>query len=288
VTRSPAAAVTADVLPGRDRWAGLAATGWWQRVALAALVLVTLLALLAPVLVPHDPLVPAGPAFTSPDTAFPLGTDDVGRDLLSRCLTGLRTTWFAALAVIGLGLLIGGTVGLVAGAVGGRVDGVLMRVTDLFLAVPAPVLAIAVVAALGPSLRNTLIGVTIVWWPYYARIVRTEIRQMAVRPHVESARVAGVGTRRVWFRHLLPGALPTILIAASLDVGGLIVTLAGLSFLGLGEPQPAAELGAMTAAGLPFILNAAWIPLAPAMTVFLLAVVANKSGDALREMFVDR
>jgi peptide/nickel transport system permease protein len=261
---------------------------WAQRIAIASLLLVTLVALLAPVIAPNDPLVPAGAEFSEPGGAFLLGTDEVGRDLLSRCLAGVRTTWFAALAVIGIGLVVGGTIGLIAGAVGGWVDMVLMRITDLFLALPAPVLAIAVVSALGPSLRNTLIGVAIVWWPYYARIVRAEIRQMAVRPHVEAARVAGVGTARVWFRHLLPGALPTILVAASLDVGGLIVTLAGLSFLGLGEPQPAAELGAMTAAGLQFILNAAWIPLAPAVTVFILAFVANKAGDALRELFVDR
>lgn len=275
-------------MPAERRGEWLRSAGWAQRAAIAALLLVTLAAVLAPVLVAHDPLVPAGTAFTDPGVAFPAGTDEVGRDLLSRCLTGLRTTWFAALAVIGIGLVVGGAVGLVAGAVGGWADMVLMRLTDLFLALPAPVLAIAVVSALGPSLRNTLIGVAVVWWPYYARIVRTEIRQLAVRPYVESARVAGVGTRRIWLRHLLPGALPTILVAASLDVGGLIVTLAGLSFLGLGEPQPAAELGAMTAAGLPFILNAAWIPLAPAVTVFILAFVANTAGDALRELFVDR
>lgn len=271
-----------------ERLTRLRSIPWPQQLAIASLVLVTLLALLAPLIAPHDPLVPAGNPLTHPGSSFLLGTDDVGRDLLSRCLYGLRTSWFSALAVIASGLLFGGAVGVVAGATGGWIDNLLMRITDLFLALPAPILAIAVVSAIGPSLTHTLIGVAVVWWPYYARIVRAEIRQLAVRPYVEAARLARVGRGRLWLRHLLPGALPTILVAASLDVGGLIVTLAGLSFIGLGAPQPAPELGAMSAAGLPLLLNSAWIPVAPAITVFLLAFIANKAGDALRALFIDR
>jgi peptide/nickel transport system permease protein len=269
--------------PRTGRWTSL--IPW---IAIGAMVAITLVALLAPVLAPHDPVVPADQPLTSPGGSFLVGTDDAGRDVLSRCLYGMRTTWFAALAVIGFSLLLGGGIGLVAGARGGWVDAVLMRFTDLFLALPAPVLAIAVVAAIGPSLTNTLIGVAVVWWPYYARIVRAETRQLAVRPYVAAARVANVGTLRLWWRHLLPGAVPTILIAASLDVGGLIITLASLSFIGLGAPQPAAELGGMSAAGLPLLLNAPWVPVAPAVTVFLLAFVANKAGDALRSLLGDR
>ena len=119
-----------------------------------------------------------------------------------------------------------------------------MRITDLFLALPAPVLAIAVVAALGPGFLHTLIAVAIVWWPFYARIVRGEVRSLAVRPHVEAARLAGAGPLRIALRHVLPGVVPAAIVTASLDVGNLVLTLAALSFLGLGQPQPAPELGA--------------------------------------------
>jgi peptide/nickel transport system permease protein len=169
-------------------------------VAAASLLgVVTLVALLAPVLSPQDPLAPGKGGFL-------LGSDSIGRDLLSRVLYGMRTSWFAALVVIAVGMLVGGLVGLVAGAAGGWVDNLLMRITDGFLALPAPVLAIAVVAALGPSLLHTLVAVSVVWWPFYARIVRGEIRGLAARPHIEAARLAGAGRLRIARRHLLPGA----------------------------------------------------------------------------------
>ena len=163
----------------------------------------------------------------------------MGRDIFSRVLLGARASWFSALAVVGYGVAVGGLIGLTAGSVGGWVDGLLMRITDAFLALPGPVLAIAVVAALGPSLWHTLIAVSIVWWPFYARIVRGEIRALAARPHVEAARLGGAGRVRIALRHLLPGALAPTLVAASLDVGNLVLTLAALSFLGLGRlPRP--------------------------------------------------
>jgi peptide/nickel transport system permease protein len=162
-----------------------------------------------------------------------------------------------------------------------------MRFTDLFLALPAAVLVIAVVAALGPSLRNTLLAVAIVWWPWYARIVRGEVRAQAVRSHVDAARLAGVGRTRLALRHLLPGAFPAVLVTASLDVGSLVLILAGLSFIGLGSPPPAPELGAMTARGMPYLFGHPWIALAPAIAVFLLAFAANLAGDGLRDLLED-
>jgi peptide/nickel transport system permease protein len=266
----------------------LPATTWSQRTWIGALILITLVALFAPLLAPHTDLAVTGHPLQGPNGHAWLGTDAAGRDIFSRCLYGLRTSWFAALAVIASGVVFGGLIGLIAGAVGGWTDAVLMRITDLFLALPAPIMAIAVVAAIGPSLFHTLIGVAVVWWPYYARIVRAEIKTLAGRPHVEAARVSGIGTLRIWRRHLLPGAAPVILVAASLDVGGLIVTLAGLSFIGLGAPQPSPELGGMAAAGVPLLLNDAWVSVAPAVVVFILAFVANKAGDALRLLYVDR
>lgn len=276
----------ADQVLGRRRI--IPPTTWSQRIWVGALLLVTLVGLLAPVLAPHDALVPIGGRLLKPSGHAWLGTDTAGRDIFSRCLYGLRTSWFAALAVIAFGLGFGGLIGLVAGAVGGWTDAVLMRITDLFLALPAPVMAIAVVSAIGPSLFHTLVGIAVVWWPYYARILRAEIKQLVARPHIEAARLSRIGTLQIWRRHLIPGALPTILVAASLDVGGLIVTLAGLSFIGLGAPQPAPELGGMAAAGVPLLLSDAWVSVAPAVAVFILAFVANKAGDALRLLFVDR
>src|SRR5216684_1597007 len=171
-----------------------AGSGLLDRAAAGLLVPVTLIALLAPLLAPHNPIQPAGlPQLPPGSGGFLLGTDSIGRDILSRVLIGWRSSWFAALAVIASGLLIGGTIGLVAGMRGGITDTLLMRITDGFLALPAPVLAIAVVGALGPGFVHTLIAVSVVWWPFYARMVRGEIRSLAARPHVEAARLAGAG-----------------------------------------------------------------------------------------------
>ncbi len=275
--------------PSRARTRRLAGVSVLDRIALASVGLVTLVAVFAPVLAPYDPTEAVAEPFLKPLSAgFPLGTDDVGRDLLSRVLYGIQSSWLAAFVVIVSGVLIGGIVGLVAGATGGWVDSVLMRITDIFLALPGPVLAIAVVAALGPSLFHTLVAVMIVWWPFYARIVRGEIRKLAARPHVEAARLAGAGRLRILFRHLLPGAVPATVVTASLDVSALILTLASLSFLGLGSPAPAPELGSMSARGLTYLLEYWWVPIVPAVAVFLLALVSNLAGDAVRDLLGDR
>jgi len=273
----------------RGRPAILRAHGRLDVAAASLLVLVTLIALLAPVLAPHNPIQPVGLPLQSPGSGgFLLGTDSIGRDILSRVLFGWRSSWFAALAVIASGLLIGGLIGLVAGTLGGVADTVLMRITDGFLALPAPVVAIAVVAALGGGFVHTLIAVAVVWWPFYARIVRGEIRLLAARPHVEAARLAGAGRLRIAVRHLLPGAVPAAVITASLDVGNLVLTLAALSFLGLGQPQPAPELGADTAHNLTYLLQQWWIPVMPGIAVMVLALAANIAGDGVRNLLGDR
>jgi len=273
----------------RGRPTILRARGRLDLAAASLLVLVTLIALLAPVLAPHNPIQPVGLPMQSPGSGgFLLGTDSIGRDILSRVLFGWRSSWFAALAVIASGLLIGGLIGLVAGTLGGVTDTVLMRITDGFLALPAPVVAIAVVAALGGGFVHTLIAVAIVWWPFYARIVRGEIRLLAARPHVEAARLAGAGRLRIAVRHLLPGAVPAAVITASLDVGNLVLTLAALSFLGLGQPQPAPELGADTAHNLTYLLQQWWIPVMPGIAVMVLALAANIAGDGVRNLLGDR
>lgn len=273
---------------GRTRAAARPLRGL-DRAAAGLLGLVTLVALAAPVLAPHGPLTPVGqPELPPGSSGFLLGSDTVGRDILSRVLYGARTSWLAALAVVGLGLLIGGIIGLIAGASGGWVDNVLMRITDGFLALPAPVVAIAVVAALGGGLFHTLLAVSVVWWPFYARIVRGEIRTLAARPHVEAARLAGAGRVRVALRHLLPGAVPSAAVTASLDIGKLVLTLAGLSFLGLGASAPAPELGADTARNLSYLLQDWWIPVVPGVVVALLSLAANVAGDGIRNLMSTR
>ncbi len=255
----------------------------WTAVSLV--LVVTVVAVAVPVIAPHDPLLPVGMPLQAPGkSGFLLGSDSIGRDILSRVLYGVRASWFAALVVVAVGLIIGGLVGLIAGAAGGWIDGLLMRITDGFLSLPAPVLAIAVVAALGPGFVHTLIAVSIVWWPFYARLVRGEVAKLATRPHVEAAKLAGVGPIRLAGRHLLPGAVPNALVAASLDIGTLILTLAALSFLGLGQSAPAPELGADTARNLTYFLQQWWVPVMPGVGVLVLALIANVAGDGLRNL----
>lgn len=253
------------------------------RIAVAALALVTLVALLAPVLAPHSTSAPVGSPLQGPSSTAWLGTDDLGRDLLSRILLGIRASWFSALVVVASGVAIGAVVGLTAALFGKWVDSVLMRITDAMLALPGPVLAIAVGVALGGGLVHTVIAVIVVWWPFYARIVRGEARALVVRPHFAAAKLAGAGRLSLAFRHVLPGMIPVLLVIATLDLGALILTLAGLSFLGLGAAPPAPELGAMTAQSLQYLFTSPWVALAPAFAVLLLTAIANLAGDALRE-----
>jgi peptide/nickel transport system permease protein len=255
-----------------------------DKFGLVLLGVLVLLALLAPLIAPYNPIFPSGNPFTSPlHGGHLLGTDEVGYDIFSRVLYGLRTSLVGVVVVVTSGVIIGGAIGLVAGVAGGWLDTLLMRITDLFLALPGPLLAIAIAAALGPSYAHVLLSVAIVWWPFYARIMRGEVRALAARPHLEAAELAGAGPVRRGLRHLLPGAMPAIVVTASLDVGNLVVTLAGLSFLGLGAPAPSPELGAMAARGLQFLLQQWWVPVMPGMAVFLLALGANLSGDAIAD-----
>ncbi len=286
----PADGGTEPAAPGafRPRWMrrtngptrrgrGLRRSG---KVAAWLLVATTLVLLLLPALLSLSESDIAGTPFSEPLGEQLLGTDSQGRDVAERALIGMRISWFAALGVIAIGVTIGGTIGLISGFAGGIVDTVLMRLTDAALALPGPLVALAVVAALGPSLRNTLVAVALTWWPWYARIVRSQVRALMGRPHVEAARAGGLSRTRVAFVHVVPGTLSSVLVAASLDVGSVILVLAGLSFLGLGSPAPAAELGAMTAQGLTYLFNAPWVAVAPAIGLFALAVLANFVGDA--------
>lgn len=271
------------------RWTGSlrasrSRVGWGEIAAFAVFAGLVLVAILAPWVAPHTPFESVGAPFAPPSPAAWMGTDGGGRDILSRVIFGLQSSLSGAVIVVLSGILIGGTVGVAAGLLGGFADQLLMRITDVFLALPGPLLAIALVVALGPSWEHTLLGVAIVWWPLYARVLRGEARALNARPHMEAARLGAVSRVRLVGRHLLPGLIPSTLVLASLDIGGLVLTLAGLSFLGLGAPAPQPELGAMAAQGTPYLMTSWWVSVFPGLGVLLLALVSNLSGDALRDL----
>ncbi|HEX4438182.1 MAG TPA: ABC transporter permease [Solirubrobacteraceae bacterium] len=274
---------SAPVRPRLWRRRALAAGAAGRDGVLGALIpigVMTLIVIAAPLLASHSAAtITSAGALRPPSFSHLFGTDDIGRDVFSRVLYGIRESWLGAVGVIFVGAAFGGLIGSLAGAVGGFLDTVLMRLTDLFLALPAPVLAIAVIASIGPSLFHTLLALSIVWWPWYARIVRGEVRALASRPHAEAARLAGVSRPRLVLRHLIPGALAPVIVTMSLDVGNLILALSSLSFIGLGAPPPAPELGAMSSQGLEYLFGHWWVPIAPAAAVALLALVANLIGD---------
>ena len=259
-----------------------ARVGWLETAGLAGVILITLVALFAPWLTPHDPQLRVSDAFLPPSWTYFFGTDEIGRDLFSRVVLGIQYTWLPGIAIIVFSLCLGGVIGLVAGSFGGKVDLVIQRIVELFLVLPSTLIALAVVAALGPGLLNTMIAIAIFWWPWYARIARDEIRRLNSRPHVEAARVAGVRGPRLLLRYLLPGAIPSLLVAATLDVSNIVMTMSLMSFLGLGQPAPAPELGAMTSRALDSLTVYWWLPILPAVLIFLMCLAANLAGDGIR------
>jgi peptide/nickel transport system permease protein len=270
---------TATVIPA---WRSQSLAG---RISVLTLAAVTVGAIIAPHLAPHSPNVPVGIPFTPPfHSGAWLGTDQVGRDVLSRVLSGISTSWLSTLAVVIVMASVGTLVGVIAAFSGGILDRVLMAIVDFFLSLPGAVVAIVIAAALGPSLMHALLAIAVLGWPYYARVIRSETRALMHRPHMEAARLARASRTRLLTKHLIPGTLPALVVNVSLDLGGILVLLAGLSFLGLGQPEPAPELGAMTAQGLTFLLTNWWIPVVPGLVVMGLALIANFAGDGIRTL----
>lgn len=276
-------ALSSSTSPARNKVLGfLRRVGWLERIGMAGVLLITIVAIFGPLLTPFDPMLRVADAYQAPDLVHLFGTDEIGRDLFSRVLLGIRYTWLPGLAVIAIALVIGTTIGVFAGMMGGWVDMAVQRIVELFLVLPSTLIAIAVIAALGPGLVNTMIAITIFWWPWYARMSRDEVRRIRSRPHVEAARIAGVRGPRLMLRYLLPGAVPTLLVAATLDVANIILMLSMISFLGLGLPAPAPELGAMTARSVDSLTVYWWLPILPAVAIFFMSVLANLAGDGVR------
>jgi peptide/nickel transport system permease protein len=258
-------------------------------LALLLIALFALGALLATLIAPYDPLVQAlGSRLEPPSAAHWLGTDQLGRDIASRLLYGARISLFIGIVVVATAGLVGTAVGLVAGYAGGFVDEALMRLTEVFLAFPPLILAMAIAGALGPSLVNAIIAIAAVTWAVYARLVRGQLLSLRRREFVEAARSIGASGTRILIRHLLPNVVAPILVQASFDMGAAIVSAAGLSFIGFGAQPPTPEWGVMISEGRNFISTEPWLSLFPGLAILLAVGAFNLLGDGLRDLFDPR
>lgn len=256
---------------------------------LAVALSLILVAAAAPLVAPFDPMAQdLAHRLAAPDQLHRLGTDELGRDILSRLVFGARTALRVILLIAIVVPPVGLMVGCVAGFFGGVIDLVLMRVTDVFLAFPRLILALALVAALGPGLDHAVLAIALAAWPPYARLARAETLSIARRDFIAAARLSGAGTWRLLVRHVAPLCLPSLVVRASLDMAGVILTAAGLGFLGLGAAPGTPDWGAMIAAGRPYMLDQWWLAAAPGAAIALVSLGFTLLGDGLRDVLDPR
>jgi peptide/nickel transport system permease protein len=274
-----ALAIAMPIRPAR-RWGG----PWTLGLAGAAIILLWgAVALLAPRIAPHPPLaVDVLARLKPPSGEHPFGTDSLGRDVLSRVLVGARVSIPAGLVVVLLAAAFGTLYGGVAAYAGAKTEEVQMRVTDLFLSFPPLLLAMAIAAALGKGVVNTIVAMAIVWWPKYARLARSLVLVQRSLEYVEAARALGQGAARTLLRHIVPNAAGPVVALLALDVGNAMITFAGLSFLGLGVVPPTPEWGAMVSEG-QVLIEQWWVSTFPGLAMFTVVVGFNFLGDALRD-----
>ncbi len=259
-------------------------------LSVAGLVLVVVflfLSAFAPYIVPHPGDITGGIRIRDrhlpPSSENFFGTDEVGRDLFSRVLYGTRLSLLIGTIVVAVGAGIGVPLGLAAGFLGGWFEQVIMRITDVFLAVPGIVLAIAIVASLGPGIANAMIGLSIVWWQGYVRLVHGKVKSAREEAYVEAGRAIGLSTPKIMFRHVLPNCASPILVKASLDMGMAILHAAGLGFIGIGAQPPIPEWGAMISEGRQYLSVAWWHATFPGLAIWFTVLAFNLLGDALRD-----
>ena len=260
---------------------------WRQPLAVVGAVIALawlVVSIFAPYIAPHDPLAQIFPPSQSPSGAHLFGTDELGRDVLSRVIYGSRVSMPIALLLVSLAALIGSLIGAVAGYFRGLVDGVSMRLVDLVFAFPAIILAMVVAAVLGRGLQNAALAIVVVAWPAYARVVRGLVLSVGDSEYVESTRLLGSSARRTLFRDVLPNVAGPVLVLATLDLANAMLLLAGLSFLGLGAQPPHAEWGSMVAEGAQYF-QWWWIGTFPGLAIFTAVVAFNFLGDSLRDVF---
>ena len=257
-------------------------------MALIILILLALSAVFAPVIIPY-PQDLADAAHTEfklapPSSEHLMGTDELGRDIFSRVVYGTRVSLSAALSAVGLALLIGIPLGAVAGSFGGWVDNLIMRITDVFLSFPPLLLSIAIVAVMGSSLNNAILAISMSWWPWYTRLIRGQAISVKERKYVQAAETIGTSRIKIIFKHIIPNCISPVIVQASMDIGGVIMTVASLSFLSLGAQQPTPEWGLMISEGRAYFPDKWWCCIFPGIAIFLTVLCFNLLGDAIREI----
>lgn len=264
----------------------------WQRFAenplgllgLAIILLLVFAAIFVPVIAPYSPFEQnLQAALQPPGGTYLFGSDELGRDIFSRLLWGSRITLTIILIVSVVVAPIGMLVGCFAGYYGGWIDTILMRITELFLSFPSLILALAFVAALGPSLENAIIAIALTQWPPIARLARAESLSLRHRDHISAVKLMGASNLRIVLSHIVPLCIPSVVVRITLNMAGIILTAAGLGFLGLGAQPPTPEWGAMVSTGRRFMLDSWWVVTMPGIAILTVSLAFNLAGDALRD-----
>ena len=251
--------------------------------------MVILIALFAPYLTQYDPYEQdLGNALLPPGKEHLLGTDRYGRDMLSRVMVGAQSTIFSALLLVVVITVTGSMIGIICGYHGGKLDVFLMRLSDVFLAFPGMVFAIAVASVMSGGIFNAVVALACISWPKYARITRSQVMAIKNMPYIEAAKLSGSGTLKIIRKHILPNIAGAIVVTAVLDIGTRIMEIAGLSFLGLGATPPTAEWGSMMSNGRSMLQTSPWVILAPGTAIFLTVMIFNLAGDTMRDILDPR
>lgn len=284
---APAAAVAAH--RGQRRMLSRALANPLSLAGLLIIVMLLLVALVAPWLAPYDPIQTNVPQrLAAPSAAHLFGTDALGRDILSRIIYGTRISLRIAVLAGVIATVIGAPLGLISGYFRGRVDDLLMRVTDMFIAFPRLILAMAIAAALRPTLENVIIAISLAAWPAYARLARSVTLGLREENFVEAARALGASPLRILARHIAPGVISPVVIQVSLDMGGIILTAAGLGFIGFGAQPPTPEWGVMISEGRTYITDQWWVSTFPGIAISLFVLGFNLLGDGIRDILDPR
>ena len=245
--------------------------------------------IIAPLLCPYDPYAQdLSKSLQPPSAEHWLGTDRYGRDLLSRVIIGSQTSIYSTLILVAFMTVVGTVLGILAGLYGGILDTIIMRISDIFLAFPGLVFALAVAGALGGGVQNAIIALAVVGWPKFARLARSQTLAQKKQQYIDAARLSGNGTFKIIIWHLLPNIIGPIIVTAVLDIGTSMMEIAGLSYLGLGAMPPVAEWGSMMSGAREFIQTAPWVAFAPGIAIFISVVIFNMFGDTVRDYFDPR
>ena len=286
LTEQPASRRQARLGQAYRTWMALRGNGL-AMVGLAIILALILIAVFAPLIAPYDPLLGGNlrtERLLPPSWTHLMGTDDLARDILSRIIYGTRLTLMVVVLVAVIATPIGLLVGTTAGYFGGWVDVALMRVTDIFLAFPRLILALAFVSALGPGIENAIIAIAITSWPPYARLARAETLTIRETDFINAIRLQGASPARILWGHVTPLCMSSVIVRVTLDMAGIILTAAGLGFLGLGAQPPQPEWGAMIAGGRRFIIDYWWVATMPGLAIFIVSLGFNLLGDGLRDV----